>query len=93
MPDIDRRAGTADSRASGMVLEAATAAGLHQLVDFPTHTRGNVLDLILTNIPERLSNVTDAGRIGRSDHVAILCDLDMARGISYTFYTVIFYTV
>jgi hypothetical protein len=62
-----------DSRASGIVLEAATAAGLHQLVDFPTYTRGNVLDLLLTNIPERICEVRDAGRINRSDHVAITC--------------------
>jgi hypothetical protein len=79
MPDINWQTGMADSRASGMVLEAATAAGLYQLVDFPTHMRGNVLDLILTNIPDRISNVSDAGRIGRSDHVAITCDLDMVR--------------
>jgi hypothetical protein len=75
LPDIDWVSGTAVSRSSNEVLEAATAAGLTQLVDFPTHIRGNILDLILTNMPERLANVQDGGRLGNSDHAIITCDV------------------
>jgi endonuclease/exonuclease/phosphatase family metal-dependent hydrolase len=82
LPDIDWQAGTAGSRPSSAVVEAAAAAGLQQLVDFPTHTRGNVLDLILTNVPERVENVREGGRVGRSDHVIVHCELKMARSIN-----------
>ncbi len=41
------------------------------MVDFPTHVRGNILDLVLTNIPERIDEVMEAGRLGKSDHVII----------------------
>jgi hypothetical protein len=50
------------------LLDAAQAANMEQLVSFPTHARGNVLDLLLTNVPERISDLQDAGRLGRSDH-------------------------
>ncbi len=34
-------------------------------------SRGNTLDLVLTNIPERIDKVMEAGRLGKSDHVII----------------------
>ena len=52
-------------------MEAVDDQLLVQLVDFPTHIKGNCLDLIITNIPERVTEVYDAGRLGRSDHVMI----------------------
>jgi hypothetical protein len=61
------------------VLEAAAAAGLTQTVDFATHIRGNTLDLVLTNMPDRLENVQEAGRLGKSDHVIITCDVRTKR--------------
>jgi len=32
-------------------------SNLTQLVDTPTHTCGNILDLVLTNCPEQISNL------------------------------------
>jgi len=52
-------------------MEAVDDQLLVQLVDFPTHIKGNCLDLIITNIPERVTEVYDAGRLGSSDHVMI----------------------
>jgi hypothetical protein len=52
-------------------------ANLTQLVDFPTHIRGNTLDLVLTNIPERVQDVHEVGRIGGSDHTALLVNLNL----------------
>ena len=43
-----------------------------QLVKFPTHLKGNILDLVLTNIPERVTEVEDVGMLGTSDHIAML---------------------
>jgi hypothetical protein len=79
LPDIDWVSGTATSRSSSEVLEAAAAAGLTQAVDFATHIRGNTLDLVLTNMPDRLENVQEAGRLGKSDHVIIMCDVRTRR--------------
>jgi hypothetical protein len=52
---------------------------MEQLVEFSTKVRGNCLDLVLTNIPERVASVVEAGRLGRSDHEMILITLDMER--------------
>ena len=48
-----------------------------QLMDFPTHTKGNCLDLIVTNVPGtgRISNISEEGRLGKSDHGIICFDL------------------
>jgi hypothetical protein len=45
---------------------------MEQLVDFPTQVKGNTLDLVITNIPERVSEVFEAGRLGKSDHSIII---------------------
>ena len=54
-----------------LVLEAANEENLEQMVHFPTHSKGNVLDLLITNCPEKIISVSDGGRIGRSDHHAL----------------------
>ena len=50
------------------MLETMEEEGLEQLIMFPTHTKGNVLDLVVTNCQEKIVGVNDAGRLGRSDH-------------------------
>jgi Reverse transcriptase (RNA-dependent DNA polymerase) len=45
-------------------------------VDFATHRRGNILDLILTNSPDRVLSLTDEGCIGRSDHNMLLLKIE-----------------
>ena len=42
------------------------------MVYFPTHKKGNILDLVLTNNPNIDLTVEDAGLIGKSDHNMIL---------------------
>ena len=76
LPSIDWGNGTARG-ASDALLQAATENGFSQLVDFATHIRGNCLDLILTNIPGRVDNITEAGRLGKSDHVMIQFELSV----------------
>ena len=46
-----------------------------QMVDFPTHIKGNCLDLIVTNMPEKIDNICEVGRLGRSDHCMLQFDL------------------
>lgn len=46
--------------------------GLDQIVDFPTHVKGNVLDLILSNCDPRPKII--GSETGLSDHTAIIAD-------------------
>jgi hypothetical protein len=50
------------------VLDAAIDQQLVQMVNFATHTKGNTLDLVIVNCPERILTVNGTGRLGRSDH-------------------------
>ena len=70
LPDIDWLGGTAKGR-SREFLDATEECLMSQMVEFSTHIKGNILDLVLTNSPERIVDVYEAGRLGRSDHVMI----------------------
>ncbi len=79
MPDIDWEAWTGARKSVGF-LDAVEDALLEQMVNFPTHIKGNCLDLVLTNIPERIINVEEMGRLGASDHEMILVSVAMQGG-------------
>jgi hypothetical protein len=49
------------------LMEAAQEEGMMQLVNFPMHTKCNMLYILQTNCSEKIM-----GRIGNSDHVMIL---------------------
>jgi hypothetical protein len=53
------------------ILESVQRAEMVQLVDFRTHDKGNILDLILPNCSNRIIDVQEAGKLGNSDHCAI----------------------
>ena len=53
------------------ILDAAQSAFLVNVVNFPTHVRGGILDLALTNNQEAINSVSDLGNLGNSDHCAI----------------------
>jgi hypothetical protein len=67
MPGIDWIEEKADSKGREL-LETTMEQNLSQMVSFPTHTKGNVLDLVITNNPERVLDIWDVGWLGRSDH-------------------------
>jgi hypothetical protein len=48
---------------------------LEQLVNFPTHNKGNTLDLVFSNFPDRILNVENIGNLGNSDHAMISIDI------------------
>lgn len=60
-----------------MLMEAVEARAMEQMVDFQTQVRGNVLDLVLTDMPEKVSEIFDDGRLGNSDHCIISLALDL----------------
>ena len=43
---------------------------------FPTHIKEGCLDLVLTNMPEKVSSISDVGRIGKSDYVVIQLEIE-----------------
>jgi hypothetical protein len=61
-------------------LEAVDDLLLTQVVDFSTQVKGNCLDLVLTNIHERIVDVCEAGWLGKRDHEMILLTVNMQGG-------------
>ena len=49
---------------------------LSQHVSFPTHDCGNILDLVISNIPSRINSISDCGKLGNSDHCIICTEVD-----------------
>ncbi len=64
MPDIDWREERAGARGRPL-LETVLEEDLQQMVSFPTHTKGNILDLVIINCPEKVLDVSDVGRPGK----------------------------
>lgn len=76
LPGIDWQNEQSKDARGKLLLEAAMEGGLQQIVDFPTHTKGNILDLIMTNCSEKIIEVSDAGRLGKSDHCILKMIVD-----------------
>ncbi len=66
LPDVNWSTGESSSRARPLV-NAVDDAMMEQMVNFSTQVRGSILDLVLTNIPERVFEVTAQGRLANSD--------------------------
>jgi len=76
LPDVDWETRTGSRKFAGF-LDAVEDSLLEQMVDFPTHIKGNCLDLVLTNIPERILSIEEMGRLGSSDHEMICVTVGM----------------
>ena len=75
-PEIDWNTVTTTNSRSQDFLNATQDVFLHQLINFHTRptselTKGNILDLLMCNYPEKIENVEDIGPIGNSDHTCI----------------------
>jgi endonuclease/exonuclease/phosphatase family metal-dependent hydrolase len=79
MPGIDWVGGSSRGR-EALFAEAVEGALMQQMVDFPTQVKGNTLDLVITNIPERIEEIYDAGRLGKSDHVMVVTKISVGGG-------------
>ena len=77
LPSINWDTLQAAGRAADLV-EKCSEKFYSQLVEFPTHIKGNLLDLVLTNIPDQVTEIVNVGRLGRSDHVMLLVKLEVA---------------
>jgi hypothetical protein len=76
MPDIDWREGRAGNSGKLLLLETTQEEDLQQMVSFPTHIKGNILDLVITNCPDKVLDISDGGRLGKSDHCIIMVDIN-----------------
>ena len=63
----------------GLFLDMFSNLGMEQLVDKPTHIKGNILDLLLTDNPGLISNINvDKGwHITKSDHFPITFEVNL----------------
>ena len=75
-PSVNWELQTSNQQHSREFMEAVNDAFLTQHVDFPTHDGGNLLDLVLSNIPNRVRQVIEKGKLGNSDHVIICTEID-----------------
>jgi hypothetical protein len=73
-PDVDWANENAGPRYRAL-LESVQKSGMSQLIEFSTHEKGNVLDLVITNCCERINNIEEAGKLGNSDHCALIIDV------------------
>ena len=73
MPGIDWANFSSSKHVDQLFLDSFSNFGLEQLVSCPTHIRGNILDLVLTDKLQFVSNleVTDINKPCKSDHFAI----------------------
>jgi Reverse transcriptase (RNA-dependent DNA polymerase)/Endonuclease-reverse transcriptase len=76
LPGVDWETGEARPN-ERPVVEAVQDALMDQMVDFSTHLRGNVLDLVLTNIPNRVTDLREEGRLGKSDHSMLVIEVSV----------------
>ena len=73
MPDVDWN--LLNSNKHKNFLDTVIDKALFQLVTFPTHNKGNILDLILTDCPDRMVNIENIGNLSNSDHCIISLDI------------------
>ena len=78
--DVNWSSLDAHSLSSSTFCDHVFALNLTQLVHVPTHSHGNVLDLIFSNDPELLSNIGVNPSI--SDHYIISCNLQTSHTTS-----------
>ena len=73
-PSIDWIYETSDNKSINF-LQSTKNLNYEQFVDFQTHVRGNILDLVLTNRPENILSVESIGNLSNSDHSIILTEV------------------
>ena len=79
LPGIDWSDGTTNEKGRSFY-EATSEKFMEQYVTEPTHTSGNILDLVLCDKEEVVSEVKTDGRIGGSDHDLIMFKIREAAG-------------
>ncbi len=58
--------------------------GVTQLLDFLTHTKGNILDILLAHCPDKIVNMLNVRRLRKRNHVMILIEKKWKDIVEYT---------
>ena len=74
-PNVNWELLTANGHATDF-LDAVNENFLTQHVTFQTHDGGNILDLVMSNIPNRVTSATENGKLGNSDHCIIITEVE-----------------
>ena len=74
-PGINWEYETSDRKGANF-LQCTKDNYFEQLIDFKTHIRGNTLDLLFSNQPDKIINIEPLGNLGNSDHSIIMCELE-----------------
>ena len=83
LPKIDWNTGIGDSK-SKQLIDTSEKKFLTQLVTFPTHQKGNILDLAFTDIPDKILNIETVGNLGSSDHSVIRLDISFTSNFNFS---------
>ena len=82
-PDIDWHTHTAGTPFSRDLCNTLDQLNYMQLVSVPTHQAGNTLDLVLTNVPQRIENIcVETNSPLTSDHYPVSLDISSAYNTS-----------
>jgi hypothetical protein len=79
LPAIKWDNGTATGVCAAQLVKVCQEAGVEQLMNFLTQVGGNILDLLFTNIPDRVTEVRGVGRFGKNEHTMIQSSLSVER--------------
>ena len=74
-PDIKWGNGTSGTKGR-QFLETIEDKFLTQHVDVGTHNSGNILDLVISSSEEMVREVNLIGKLGKSDHEMMICELE-----------------
>ncbi len=75
MPEINWNTYSCNLSKYANFIDILNQKSLHQLVNFPTHKKGNILDLVLTNKPDCILNIENIGNLSNSDHCILSIDV------------------
>jgi Reverse transcriptase (RNA-dependent DNA polymerase)/Endonuclease-reverse transcriptase len=78
LPDIEWTSNRAGNIGK-YLLSTIQQNNYEQLINFPTHDKGNILDLVVTNCAERIISIAEGGKLGNSDHCIIEIVVDIGR--------------
>ena len=79
MPHTNWETGVSGNRIEQLFLDTFNNLSLSQVIEHPTHNKGNILDIVTTDKPEHVHNITvDSGSgFGGSDHYPIAFRIDL----------------
>ena len=75
LPRIDWSGGGAADAQGRELYNVVLGEDLAQLILFPTHDKGNTLDLLITNMANDIISVYDDGKLGKSDHCIVMTEI------------------